>query len=148
MQHGNTLEYLQQFLFVFTSHLLDTRLRQEDLKMAGFRLEYARHLQDRDSSMEYRVQPQRGQVLYYYCLFFLVVGSYTFLQNDLNLFTSRGWSLILKHIQKFNLNFHISRTFPHHVDISFSEVGASENVIALLHFGRQQYVTVADVICP
>ena len=62
--HVITLEYSQLLLLVFTSHLLETRLRQDDLKLGGLRLKYARPLQDRDSSMEYRAEPQ-GQVFFY-----------------------------------------------------------------------------------
>ena len=55
--------------------------------------------------------------------------------------------MILKRIRKFNLNFHITHTFPHHVDISFSEVGMSD-VIDVLHCGRGRNLTVRDAFCP
>ena len=40
------------------SELLEIRLRQDDLELGGLRFVYARPLQDLDSSVEYRAQPQ------------------------------------------------------------------------------------------
>ena len=122
MLHVISLEYLQLLLFVFMSHLLETRLRRDDLELGGLRFVYARPLQDRDSSVEYRAQPQ-GHLIHF-----------------------RSWSVILKRIRMFKLNFHITHTFPHHVDISFCEVGMSD-VIDVLHCDMGRNLTVRDALC-
>ena len=51
---------------VFMSELLETRLRQDVLELGGLRFVYARPLHDRDSSVEYRAQPQ-GQLFFLMC---------------------------------------------------------------------------------
>ena len=79
---------------------------------------------------------------------FSYVGIYKHFRTNLyQLIHSRGWSVILKRIRKFNLNLHITHTFPHHVDISFSEVGMSD-VIDVLHCDRGRNLTVRDALCP
>ena len=76
-----------------------------------------------------------------------VFANWTFLRNDRNLLSWKGWSIIVKAIRKFNLNFHIVHTFPDYVKISFSEVGTKE-VIAVRRFRRDRDLFAKDAHSP